>query len=102
MTILEKEDCKKINDVVDYILVHTQTSVGDIKEKFHLTKEEYDMISDLMMPAMRWYNRARHYEMGISKLIGRYKEQDRRAMDEMDTEDVDDEEHSEDEDLRAS
>lgn len=73
MIINTREDCKRINDIVDYILVHTQITVADVKEKFNLSKEEYDLISELMMPAMRWYNRATYYEHGIRRLLNTYK-----------------------------
>lgn len=58
MTVIPNDECQQINDIIDYILVHTDpiNTVGHIKEKFQLTDDEYDMIATLMMPALRWYN----------------------------------------------
>lgn len=75
MTILSLDECRKVNEVVDYILTHYSASIGNIKKKFDLTTEEYDMISELMMPAIHYYNRARHLECGIAKLISVYSKQ---------------------------
>lgn len=91
MTILNKADCEKINQVVDYIIQHPKLSVAQIKRKFHLSSEEYDMISDLMMPAMRYSSRVTHLENGIRKLIRTYENQ----VSDYESDD-------ENEDLRAS
>ena len=94
MVILNKADCEKINTVVDYICEHYGVSVGEIKKKFGLTTEEYDMISDLMMPAIRYHARVRHLETGIRKLIRTYNGEDMETLK--------DEESDENENLRAS
>lgn len=80
MTVLNKDETDKINEVVDYIILNYQTSVGEVKQKYHLTKAEYDMISELMMPAIRWYNEARRLKAenntlktGIAEIIDKYK-----------------------------
>lgn len=96
MTVLNRDECKKVNEIVDYILVHKGISVADVKEKFGLSKEEYEMISELMMPPLRWYNRAKYYESGIKRLISQYIEEQLRKEQE------ENEEHNEDENLRAS
>ena len=74
MTILEKEDIKKINEVIDYIAVAQSATVGYIKRKFNLTKEEYDMISDLMMPAIRQRNNYRNMQTKYTVLQHAYDE----------------------------
>ncbi len=58
LTIIPHDECERINEIIDYILVHTESkyTVSYIKEKFELSDEEYEMISVLMLPAMRWYN----------------------------------------------
>ena len=102
MTVLNRDECKKVNEIVDYILVHTGISVAGIKEKFGLSKEEYEMISELMMPPLRWYNRAKYYENGIKRLISQYKEQDRQIEEQLRKEQEANEEHNKDENLRTS
>lgn len=93
MTVLNYEERQKVNQVVEYIVTHYQVTVADVKEKFNLTNEEYDMISDLMMPAIRWYSRATHLEAGIRRLI--------RVYSGAETEEESDE-CGEDEELRVS
>lgn len=102
MTVLNRDECKRVNEIVDYILVHTNISVTDVKEKFGLSKEEYEMISELMMPPLRWYNRAKYYESGIKRLLSQYKEQDRQIEEQLRKEQEANEKHNEDENLRAS
>ena len=54
MTVLTQEEIDRITIIQDYIMRHeNQKSVADIREKFHLTREEYDMIFDLCMPKFR-------------------------------------------------
>ena len=102
MTVLTRTECKRINEIVDYILIHTNISVADVKEKFGLSKEEYEMISELMMPPLRWYNRSKYYETGIKKLISQYKDQDRQIEEQLRKEQEANEKYNEDENLRAS
>ncbi len=73
MTVLNKGETDKICEVIDYILTHYNTSVGAVKRKFGLSKEEYDMISDLMMPALRYFNEAKRLEMGIERIKNKYQ-----------------------------
>lgn len=53
MTILDPDDIKTINAVMDYILKNPSKTVGTIKKRFRLTEEEYRMIFDLTMPHIR-------------------------------------------------
>ena len=78
MTVLNKSETDKINEVVDYILTHYNTSVGAVKRKFNLTKDEYEMISELMMPALRYFNEAKRLEMGINAVKNKYKIEEER------------------------
>lgn len=68
MTVLNLDDCRKINIVVDYILDHQAKTVRNVKDLFGLSGEEYDMISELMMPAMRRIEAARKADQEITKL----------------------------------
>lgn len=68
MTVLNLDDCRKINIVVDYILDHPAKTVRNIKDMFGLSNEEYDMISELMMPAVRRREAARKADQEITKL----------------------------------
>ena len=81
MTILPLDECRKINEIVDYIVMHRATTVAKVKEKFGLTNEEYDMISELMMPAIRYQNKAYRLEYGIRELM--HKLIDDPSKDEM-------------------
>lgn len=71
MTILSKDERQKIGEVIDYILAHQQSSVASIKTRFNLTDEEYDQISDLMMPAQRQYSMMMHFKVRLTKLTGK-------------------------------
>lgn len=47
LTILPADEIDYIVTVSDFILKFPNLSVGDIKKKFRLTSEEYEMIFDL-------------------------------------------------------
>ena len=68
MTVLNLDECRKINIVMDYILDHPAKTVRNVKDMFGLNGEEYDMISELMMPAMRRREAARKADQEITKL----------------------------------
>lgn len=76
MTVLNLDECRKINIVVDYILDHPAKTVRNVKDLFGLNGEEYDMISELMMPAMRRREAARKADQEITKLRVAMKIQD--------------------------
>lgn len=99
MTVLNKSECDQIVEIIEFIIHHNQVSVADVKKKFNLSSEEYDMISDLMMPAIRYSNRVRELETGIRKLIKTYSAKDNLEVDEDDENEV---EYNGDADLRAS
>ena len=73
MTILNKAECDKINEVIDYILAHQNAKVKDVKTRFNLTDAEYDMISDLMMPAQRQWSLQMHYRVRIGQILANLK-----------------------------
>lgn len=71
--ILTRDDCLKINEVVDYIIANRHTdkvTVGMVKEKFGLYDMEYQMISELMMPAMRQSAEADKWHLRHSQKVG--------------------------------
>lgn len=53
MKIVSKDQTDYMNLVMDYILSHPAISVAEIKQRFHLTDEEYNMCIDLCMPSVR-------------------------------------------------
>lgn len=67
MNILNLDECQKINTVVDYIVDHPAISAERIKNAFKLNKDEYDMISELMMPAIRWRAAARDFSQDLTR-----------------------------------
>ena len=67
MTTLNLDECRQINTVVDYIMAHPATTVERVKHQFKLSKEEYDMISELMMPAVRWRAAARDFSQDLTR-----------------------------------
>ena len=69
MTVLRLDECRRVNEIVDFIVTHHGVSVAKVKEMYNLTAEEYDMISELMMPAIRYYNKAKRLESGIRGLM---------------------------------
>lgn len=70
MTILKGVEIDRIVEVSDYIanLADYNVTVADIKEQFKLTNEEYDMIYDLTMPAIRRGNGERFYKFSYRNL----------------------------------
>ena len=62
MTILSGDERDKIVQVIEFLARHkSRYSVADIKKKFNLTSEEYEMCMDLAMPSIRFSNSARFY-----------------------------------------
>lgn len=70
MTILSGVDQDKIIEVSDYLanLTDYNVTVADIKKKFGLTNEEYNMIYELTMPAIRRGNGERFYKFCFRNL----------------------------------
>lgn len=68
MTVLEQDEVKQLCKVMNYILKTTNTTVEKVKEKFHLSDDEYNMIMNISMPFLReanskkyWY--AKHHSL---------------------------------------
>ncbi len=53
MTVLSNEQVAEMTQVMDEILKNHNTSVDEIKNKYSLTDDEYNMIFDLCMPNIR-------------------------------------------------
>ena len=75
MTIIPADEREKINEAVEFMITRHSTSVAAVKKRFGLTSEEYDMISDLMMPALRQYNEVVHMKSQIGDLMRKLKEE---------------------------
>lgn len=69
MTIIPKDDINRVNEIADYVIQNPSVPVEKVKLKFGITSDEYDMISDLMMPALRYYNEAAHYRSDLHALL---------------------------------
>lgn len=54
MVILSEEQIEKMTKVSDFLLKHpSNITVADIRRKFKLSRDEYNMIYDLTMPLFR-------------------------------------------------
>lgn len=53
ITILSQEEIDQIVVISDFILRHPSITVADIRRRFRLTTEEYNMIFDICMPRVR-------------------------------------------------
>lgn len=73
MVILPPMDREKVNRVVDYIIQHSSVTIEEVKKKFKLNSEEYEMIADLMMPALRYYNEVQRINKNIIRLRESFK-----------------------------
>ena len=62
MTILSPDEITVLTSVIDFILNHGMVSVADIKRRFNLTNEEYEMAMDLSMPFIRSRNGNRYWQ----------------------------------------
>ena len=56
MIVLPGDQIDKMAEIMELILSPKGLTVADIKRKFKLTNEEYDMIFDLSMPRIRHNN----------------------------------------------
>ena len=56
MTIIPQDQIDKMVEVMDVILKYPYMTVGDIKKRFNLTSQEYEMIYGLVMPLVREAN----------------------------------------------
>lgn len=74
MTILDPDEIKTINAVMDYILKNPSKTVGTIKKRFGLSEEEYRMIFDLTMPHIRTDNAKSYWKTKYLMLRGQISE----------------------------
>ena len=74
MTILDPDQIKTMNTVMDYILKNPAKTVGTIKKRFRLTEEEYRMIFDLTMPHIRTDNAKSYWKTKYLMLRGQINE----------------------------
>ena len=73
LTILPADEIDYIVTVSDFILKFPNLSVGDIKKKFRLTSEEYEMIFELCMPRIRAGSAAAYWRTKHHMLAARVK-----------------------------
>lgn len=77
MIVLPQDQIDKMKEIMDYILRYDPiTTVGEIKQKYQLTNDEYDMIYDLCMPLIRetgvkkyWAIKYRSFVEELKRLI---------------------------------
>lgn len=62
MVIIPQDQIDFMIKVMDYIRKHPNAIVIDIRQRFGLSKEEYDMIYDLMMPLIRGGNMSSYWK----------------------------------------
>lgn len=74
MVVLEHDQIERMANIMDVILKYPGLTVGDIKKKYHLTSEEYDMIFDLTMPLIREMNVKRYWASKYRHLVTKIKE----------------------------
>lgn len=70
MVVLNVDDIKSITDVIEYIVERNddKISVKEVKKKFGLSSEEYEMCMDLAMPVIRKDNELRYVKAKLSLL----------------------------------
>lgn len=73
ITILSQDEIEQIVTVGDFIIRYPSMSVGDIKRKFRLTSEEYEMIFDLCMPKIRAGSSSAYWRTKHHMLASRIK-----------------------------
>ena len=73
LRILTPDEIDRIVEVEDFILKFPSMSVRDIKKKFHLSSEEYDMIFELCMPRIRSGSAAMYWRTKYHMLTAKLK-----------------------------
>lgn len=54
MIVLPQDQIDKMKEIMDYLFKYQAlTTVSEVKRRFNLTSEEYEMIYDLCMPLIR-------------------------------------------------
>jgi hypothetical protein len=74
LIILPQDQIDRIVEVSDFILKHSNTTVGAIRKKFDLTIDEYNMIFDLCMPRIRAGSAAAYYKNKFGMLSSRVED----------------------------
>ena len=85
--LLDPDQIKFINQVMDYILRYPMKTVGEIKKKFKLSEDQYQMIMDVTMPHIRagnvgsyWKNKYTMLRDAISERIRQTKKESRKQL----------------------
>ena len=74
MTVLPKDQIDKMAQVMDDILKYPNLSIGELRKRYNLTVEEFDMIYDLCMPLIRETNVKRYWAVKAHYYIRKMKE----------------------------
>lgn len=95
LTILDGMEREKIVEVIDFLTDdrYRAITVADVKKRFNLTNDEYEMIFELAMPAIRQNNSMRFYKQlsrkmtkeveGILSFIFRFQNEDKKLLDKV-------------------
>ena len=73
MFILPQDQIEEICNIMTFILKNPTVPVENIRERFHLTAAEYNMIYDLCMPLIRMKNGAEYWKVkyvSLKQMIG--------------------------------
>lgn len=73
LRILTQDEIDRIVEVEDFIMKFPSMSVHDIKKKFHLSSEEYDMIFELCMPRIRSGSASMYWRTKYHTLIAKLR-----------------------------
>ena len=74
MTIIPQDQIDRMVEVMDVILKYPYMTVGDIKRRFNLSSEEYEMIYDLVMPLVREANVKKYWAVKYKYIERKLKE----------------------------
>lgn len=68
MRVLSGVERDKIVEVMEFITKNQNIPVSDIKSRFKLSNEEYEMCMDLAMPAIRYHAGLSFYKQSFRKV----------------------------------
>lgn len=73
ITLLPQDEIDLIVTIADFIIRYPSMSDAEIKRKFHLTNEEYNMVFDLCMPKIRAGSSSAYWRTKHHMLASRIK-----------------------------
>lgn len=69
MTVIPFDEVEAINEIIEYMISHPAEPVRSIKRRFELKDDEYNMVAELMMPAVRQHNTVWQLKHEINKIM---------------------------------